>query len=141
MRCPDCQKFVSLDNVDPDVSDLSIELQNSMLLITASVRCVRACAECGGELKEITHDFSEEVDPMELPQIKESKELQENLKDIEFDIEPDSCEIEESGGGRYAKNIIACVLAYRIKAKYQDHAFSYDGSMTEEAAASSYEEL
>jgi hypothetical protein len=57
MRCGECRKFVSFDEQDPEVEDLTIDEEGQ---ITAEVRIVNACAECGTELKSFT--FSTEAD-------------------------------------------------------------------------------
>lgn len=57
MRCPDCSKFVSFDQQEPEIeADLDGET------VTGTVRLVLACAECGGELKEANLDFEADVD-------------------------------------------------------------------------------
>lgn len=55
MRCPDCNKFVSYDEQEPE---LSVDLQDGN--ITGSVRVVLPCAECGTELKE--QEFDVDID-------------------------------------------------------------------------------
>jgi hypothetical protein len=54
MRCPDCNKFVSLETQEPEVSDLQVEhnppadkQSEHTFTITGSVRIVRVCGECG----------------------------------------------------------------------------------------------
>jgi hypothetical protein len=59
MRCPDCNKFVSFDEADPEVNDLDVSDNGS---VTASVRIVNTCAECGTELKEAMLELEESPD-------------------------------------------------------------------------------
>lgn len=64
-RCPDCNKFVSLNR------DEELDLQDEDLgvdsVYTATVRVVDTCAECGAEmlegLIEIEEDLSDIVEP------------------------------------------------------------------------------
>lgn len=59
MRCPDCNRFVSLDSeVEPEV-DVDINEEGQ---VTGTARMVNACGECGGELTEYTFDLDEEAD-------------------------------------------------------------------------------
>jgi hypothetical protein len=51
-RCPDCEKFVSLEAQEPEVE--SIEVDDASGEVSASVRCVLACMDCGTEMKETT---------------------------------------------------------------------------------------
>lgn len=65
-RCPDCNKFVSNEETDPEVESVEIEdvsapselddvpndTDDADAEITASVRIVNACADCGTELAE-----------------------------------------------------------------------------------------
>ena len=54
MRCPDCNKFVSFDEADPEVNTLGIDEDGQ---VNAEVRIVNTCADCGTELKEITFEM------------------------------------------------------------------------------------
>ena len=58
MRCPDCNKFVSLDtDGDPEVE---LEADETTGEVTGTVRIVNACGECGAELTEATFDVDVE---------------------------------------------------------------------------------
>lgn len=61
-RCPDCERFVSLEpsdegefTIDPEVDEVGN--------ITAEFRLVVTCAECGGEMKEASVEIY--IDPTE----------------------------------------------------------------------------
>lgn len=57
MRCPSCNKFVS--------NEYEVEEQESAIQgdeVTASVRGVLKCCECGEELAESTFDFVEDFE-------------------------------------------------------------------------------
>lgn len=56
-RRPDCNRFVSNDEQDPEVESLECDGDGQ---VTAEVRIVNACAECSTELAEA--NFSPEVD-------------------------------------------------------------------------------
>ncbi len=55
MRCPECNKFVSMEAGDPEVEDITI-LDDE---VKCTVRLVVNCAECGNELKEYMSEPSE----------------------------------------------------------------------------------
>ena len=57
MRCPDCNKFVSNEENEPEVE--SVEYNEGS--VTASVRIVNACADCGTELTEATFEMEASV--------------------------------------------------------------------------------
>ena len=49
MRCGDCQKFVGLEFPDPELESVDVTPSGC---VTAAVRLIRACTNCGQELKE-----------------------------------------------------------------------------------------
>lgn len=52
MRCPDCNKFVSFDTeTDPEEESIDVTPQGE---VSAVVRIVNMCQECGNYLKEAT---------------------------------------------------------------------------------------
>jgi hypothetical protein len=54
MRCPECNKFVSLDTEgDPEIE---LEADETTGEVTGTVRIVNACADCGAEMTEATFD-------------------------------------------------------------------------------------
>ena len=55
-RCPDCNKFVSLEHGEPEVGDLSIENNGE---ISAEVRLHLDCMDCGSELGEAYIEVAE----------------------------------------------------------------------------------
>jgi len=61
-RCPNCSKFVSLEAQDPEVQSCDVELDGT---VSAEVRLVLACAECGDEGKETVFTFEEQSDELE----------------------------------------------------------------------------
>jgi len=57
MRCPDCNRFVSYDEPEAEVDSYNFSEKQ----LTAEVRIVLKCAECGEELKEATKTFEKEI--------------------------------------------------------------------------------
>lgn len=59
MRCPDCTKFVSMETGDPEVNNVEVDDSGH---VTAEVRIVRNCADCGTELKSADFTLEGDVD-------------------------------------------------------------------------------
>jgi len=55
-RCPDCSKFVSLEQAEPE---LEVEVNGNT--VAGTVRLVLACADCSTEMKEVNLEFSLEI--------------------------------------------------------------------------------
>lgn len=72
MRCPDCNKFVSFDTeTEPEEERCEVDEDR----VTAEVRIVNTCAECGAELKEARFSFDEEIEDIEHKNSCKKKEL------------------------------------------------------------------
>jgi hypothetical protein len=96
MRCPDCNKFVSLETEITD-TDASIDsIEEDTVEITVTVHVSRNCADCGQELK--CFDFEDQY-TVTLP--GPIAEAQADDLSVEVNVEE-----KETGGGRYAKNLI-----------------------------------
>lgn len=100
-RCPDCNKFVSIDMAEPE---LDLELGDGE--VTGSVRLVQTCAECGTELAETT---------LEIAQLFKYKHAQDDCDgNLLLRDEGADCDDRYEGQGRGAKhcyvvNFIVCV--------------------------------
>lgn len=105
MRCPDCNKFVSLENGEPEEQSLEIAHQDgNKFEVTGEFRLPRTCCDCGQELKEANFIFEFDT---ELEGVTEAE--RQNLS-----IEVTDIEVNESGGGRYAKNVFSLSATFRI---------------------------
>jgi BRCT domain type II-containing protein len=76
-RCPDCNKFVGLETGDPEAEEPEVSDGD----ITASVRVVLNCADCGTEMKEWNAELSGTI----------SQEAEEhldcnNITDVEHEV-------------------------------------------------------
>lgn len=61
MRCPDCNKFVSNEQGEPEL-DLSVtQGDDGEAELSGSVRLTLNCADCGSELAEANPDIEETV--------------------------------------------------------------------------------
>lgn len=127
-RCPGCNKFPSLES-EAEV-DQDLELNDGT--ISGSVRVVRRSACCGEEIKELVYELEEDI----------TEKLEGHLEDGDHELELDAedPEVDESGGGRYAKNMIQVTVNYTVKCSCQKDPV-HEGSLTHSEAASSFEEL
>ena len=156
MRCPDCGKFVSMDNADPEVSSLEAELDGESIKVCCSVRAVRTCADCSTELKSLDLELEETLEIAALSGYAELAEenrtvLQELLAgeieggEIEVEVEEGGAETDESGGGRYKKNLLTTTVTADVTVTCTHPSgtnFTVEGQveLSEENPASAYEE-
>lgn len=122
MRCPDCQKFVSLEFADPEVD--SLEVGDGA--VSCTVRIVRNCGECGQELKEATLELSHDIDH-DTEKGKHTLEVEETGVD----------QIEE-GGGRYKKSYFGASVSFKVECSC---GWSEEGTMDDKVQASGMDEL
>lgn len=138
MRCDQCNKFVSFEEAEPEVNDLSISEDGQ---VTASVRIVNQCQDCGQELTETTFD-------MEYDHSEQCKEHQGEGHGLE--IEEDGCERTSRSGyfkkgqfvfacGRYAKTFYGMALNYSVTCECGKLELS--GTLEDECQASGMEQL
>lgn len=117
--------------------------------VTATVRGTRNCADCGNTLKELSMDMDGTA---ELAQFEGWKELTPDQQGevqgrleagtVEPDAEAEEGTVDESGGGRYKKNLITTVVPYNITIEDSELGIklTYNGELSYEAAASEFEE-
>jgi len=104
MRCPNCAKFTGLETEIGETNwDNSADDAGARLACAVTVN--RNCADCGTTLKSAEFEMEEE---WELPEGADP----ETVGLVEFDAEA-----TESGGGRYAKNMIGCIAKVVIRWK------------------------
>lgn len=152
MRCPQCNKFVSMENGEAQIDSEQIDLDGNGLTITIDVLMTRNCADCSTELKQVnsTIDGSLSVEEI-LKQIPEGAErklwkkiLGSKDHEVEASIECSAGDVDESGGGRYKKNMITAhvdaeiTLSTAVDGKDLEVSFSKDFETSE--SAGSFEE-
>ena len=62
-RCPDCNKFVGLEQGDLEVTVNEDTLLSAEDVIEGEVRLVLNCADCGIDMAETTQQFEAKIDP------------------------------------------------------------------------------
>jgi len=90
MRCPDCNKFVSYDEPQCEVSNVDADGDT----VRASVTVQLNCQDCGGTLKDAEIEAEAEIDH----ECKPDSEREKDWKpDPEFKEGEDQFEIENEG--------------------------------------------
>ncbi len=130
MRCPDCNRFASLDLGEPELEELSVDDDG---VVTGTVRICRTCAECGLELKEATLDL---VEDMVSECEKHTGEGHELVVD-DTGIEP----IEEAVR---RKPYFGAALSFKITCtcgEDKKRPWSVEGTVSDKEAASAMDEM
>lgn len=149
MRCPDCSKFVSMDNADPEVNSVEVVYNgDKTATVTADIRLIRACADCSTELKSLDVQVEETVDLTEMTKDGDGENKVDgdalhtalDSLDAELEVEGEDCEVEETGGSRFAKNMIQFSLAVVVSVELNGATYKVPVSLNDEAAAGDFEE-
>lgn len=147
MRCPDCSKFVGMENGDPEINSLEAEFSLGSFTITLDARHTRNCADCGTELKSIDINEEANLDPEDIPAFNELPEEKRKAflealesKEVEAEIEEDGSEADEAGGGRYKANQITVRVNYTLTMEHDGTKISHTGTIESVNTAGSYEE-
>ena len=77
-RCPDCNKFVGIEQEAPEVQSLEISGEEDTATITCEVSLALNCADCSTQLSEATAEHEEEIEVKhDLPDCKGAWEIEE----------------------------------------------------------------
>lgn len=105
--CPDCNKFASLDS-ESEVEDIEVGETD----VNAIIHITRRSVCCGADMTETYMDVSAEI--------QDDPESEKGDPDCEHEWEEygiSGSEVEEGGGGRYAKNIITAKATVEVECK------------------------
>lgn len=144
MRCPDCNKFVSNEEAEPEVD--SVEYVDGS--VTASVRIHNDCAECGTELSEATLDLEQDISDEIEKHVCAKREAEQ---EPEFEVSEDGAErTSRSGyykkgvwvpsGGRYAKTFYGAEIQATVTCGHCQETVA-TVSLADEVQASSMDPL
>ena len=144
MRCPDCNKFVGMDDSnEPEVEDVDVDDEGC---VTAEVRIANCCSECGTELKEAQFSlegqvplatFRGHVCPDEKPE--EGVEASESMPLLEADEETSERTSRTEGKGRGTRTYYGVDIVVRVKCGCGEK--SEYVKMSDEVQASGMDEL
>jgi len=145
MRCESCCKFVSMENAEPEVNSLDASFSGTVVTVSLDYRHVRACADCGQDLKDINETEELEVGIEDFSGYEEATEkardaVKAALEDgsAEVEVEEDGSDVSEAGGGRYQKNLITVSVSFNLTVKAGDYEIKHTGTLSAERAASEY---
>lgn len=154
-RCPSCNKFVGLENADPETDSLQAMCESrGNIRVEGDLRHARNCADCGETLKEIDEHVEEHIsldqfkgwDKLDAAQRKLIEDAME-AGELEVDVEEDGTSADESGGHRYKKNMIVCTADFTLEFEWKPGEpmppikFTHSGQFRMENQASSYNEM
>jgi hypothetical protein len=169
MRCPDCNKFVSFDEQEPEINSIEVDDSGN---VSAEVRIVNACGDCGAELKEanFSPESGDPVEPFAKHKEDATRTHEQRLADYgvaleewktktgfpptealepekplstehELEVEEDGSErtSRSVGKGRGTKTYYGFSLGYTVTCSCGD--FSVSGVMEDDEQASGMDEL
>jgi hypothetical protein len=146
MRCPDCNKFVSMDFSDPELEG-ELEFDPEMQTVTGTVRLERTCSECSTTLKEGQLEMEGSLEGEEAAKLEAHLEAHRKRAESHggdepatFEVEEDGIDPIEEGGGRYKKSFFGATVHFTVKCSCDD-SFAASGSMDDKMQASAMEEV
>ncbi len=153
-RCPDCNKFVSLDSSqDPEVT-IDVDETGE---VTCAFQIANACEQCGTEM--FTADFDTSVSADGITRSEDEKTLEKFLaeckaaketgalaidEDDEIDLEVDESDLERTdrfeGKGRGARHYYGAKVGFTVKVTFRGVTHEFEGSVEDEIQASSMDQ-
>jgi len=132
MRCPDCNKFVSNEEQEPDEAEIEVDDDGN---ITVQVRIVNVCADCSAELAEANLDMTADAQ-------SEVEEHKKECLDAAFSVEQTSSERESrsEGKGRGMKTFYGAAVHYKVTCDKCDEEVC-QGDVSDFVQASSMDSL
>lgn len=135
MRCPDCNKFVSYDEPQVTLNDVSVDDDT----VTASASVALNCQDCGCELKTAEIEAQATIEHACDKAVAEGEEQYE----IETDGEPEGTSrvqtVDRHGrkirSARYMKTYYGFELATEVKCNGCKEQFTVNVSADEQASA------
>jgi len=122
--CPNCNKFPTLENGDPEVENLDVNWDGEGgFSVTGSVRLTRTCSDCSEAMKELNDNLEDSVSLKGFDWKKGNKPFEPDIEMVKKElnegggsvsIESGDGSVNEMGGGRYKKNMIEAVIPYTI---------------------------
>ena len=135
-RCPDCAKFVGLEEPEEaSIEDSGCEGGH----VTVEVHMTRNCAECGTEMKESYLTYEKEFEcPSCSPDVEDIE-----LISVEAEVTSRMQSIDRNGkpikNPRYMKTYYGADLTLSLKCNHCEHEWTEDDGV--EAAASEFEDV
>ena len=138
MRCPDCNKFVSMEMSEPELES-ELEFDPEIGTILGTVRIERTCAECGTLLKEGQLEMEGELVGEDAAMMEAHLKLHKKGPDQEvFEVHDVGLDAIEEGSRK--KSFYGAVVHFTIECSC-DKNFAVSGSMEDKMAASDMDEV
>jgi hypothetical protein len=153
-RCPDCNKFVSLDSEQDPECSLDVDESGE---VTGSIQIANACAECGTEM--FTAEFDAATGPDAIIRTEDSMTLADWLKrcqefkatgalaedeDDEIEMEVDEGDMERTtrteGKGRGTRTFYGARVGFTVKVTFRGATSEFEGSVEDDIQASSMDQ-
>jgi hypothetical protein len=135
-----------MDMSDPEL-DSELEFDPNTQTVTGTVRIERTCSECGTPLKEGQLEMEGQFDGEDAVKLEAHLEIHRKYTEINggaelgvFEVNEDSVNPIEEGGGRYKKSYYGAVVYFTVTCSC-DNAFAVSGSMEDKMPASSMDEM
>lgn len=143
-----------MENGDPEINSMDAEASGDSIHVSADIRAVRTCADCGTELKDYSHTIEDEYHISDFEGYsdlseKDKQALCELLitedESVSVEVEEEGGESEDGGGSRYQKNMITTTVHGTITVTWtrgEDDVVTLTKGidLSDSAAASSYDE-
>lgn len=139
MRCPSCNKFVSFDaESDPEIDGEDVDKEGN---VTASVRIVNNCADCGEELKEATFDLEVDLTEACKEHVNAEGETKHVLTvEIEASGRTERTDGKEGTPSRYRRHYYGAEASIKVSCEC-DADFEAKADWKDEIQGSSMDEL
>ncbi len=153
-RCPDCNKFVSLDSSQDPECTLDVDESGN---VSGSVQITNSCEQCGTEM--FTAEFDVSLDASDLTRSEDDKTLADWLKrcqefkatgalaedeDDDIDIEVDEGDTERTtrteGKGRGLKTFYGARVGFTVKVTFRGATSEFEGTFEDDIQASSMDQ-
>lgn len=141
MRCPDCNKFVSQEAGEPEIS---LEVDGSE--VRCEARLPINCAECGSELKEGNFQMEEQL-PEDIAKDHDGDghdlEVEEDGQDIIDDYKTKDRHGKPIKNPRYQTHEYGVSVNFSVRCSCQEKGAEplFSGTLEDKMPASSFDEL
>lgn len=143
MRCPDCNRFVSFEEQEPEINEMALHEDG---LVKCEVRIVNACQDCGTELTEsqvdLEYDAGDDIETHKIECLhREAWEVKEDYDGIEIVEEGAERENRTEGKGRGMRTYYGATVTFSLKCPLCGENIVESHSMSGDVQASDMQEM
>jgi len=121
-RCPDCNKFVSLDVAEPEAEQPEVNGDD----VSVDVRVVQICAECNGEIKEWNATLEEVLNDEATIHKEENPDDDKHVIEAEWQQDP---EVEDFYRPREEPKPNKKGVIKPVPLRFQTHYYKVSGAI------------